>query len=60
MNKKYLIHAAIFLLITTSFNSCDLIGDIFSAGFWIGIIVAAAVVFLIIFAIVKIVKKMKG
>jgi ABC-type Fe3+-siderophore transport system permease subunit len=39
-------------------QGCDLIVDIFSAGFWVGIVIAVLVVTLIIWLIVKGLKKM--
>jgi len=41
------------------FPGCELIGDIFGAGVWVGIIISALVVALIIFILVKIFKKLR-
>ncbi len=42
-----------FLLIPISLTSCELAGDIFKAGVWVGILAVAAVIGLIIFVISK-------
>ena len=42
------------LLVAMSFTSCQAIGDIFKAGFWVGIIVVIIVVALIIWVIRKV------
>lgn len=54
---RYLAYSVI-LLSLFFLQGCDLIVDIFSAGFWIGIIIAVLVVALIIWLIVKGLKKM--
>ena len=41
------------LMIVFSLQSCDLIADIFTAGFWVGIIITVLVIALIIWLIIK-------
>ena len=43
----------LFVMISISLTSCQLVGDIFKAGVWVGIIAVAAVIGLIIFLISK-------
>ena len=38
-------------LLLVTLSSCQAIGDIFKAGVWVGILIVAAVVFLVIFLI---------
>lgn len=54
---KYLIFSTIFFSMFL-LQGCDMIVDIFSAGFWVGIVIAVLVVALIIWLIVKGMKKM--
>lgn len=41
------------LIITSTLSSCEVIGDIFKAGFWGGIIIAALVVGIILWLVGK-------
>ncbi|HJU45205.1 MAG TPA: hypothetical protein VJ647_00405 [Chitinophagaceae bacterium] len=41
------------LLVAVSFSSCEVIGGIFKAGVWTGIIVVALVIFLIIWLLTR-------
>jgi len=43
----------LFAFISVSLSSCELVGDIFKAGVWVGILVVVAVVGLIIYLISK-------
>lgn len=52
MKKTIIIPTFIMLLLTL--QSCELIGDIFKAGVWTGIIVVAIVIGLIIWLVSKI------
>lgn len=45
------------IAIMTLFSSCELVGDIFEAGVWSGILIVGAVVALVIFLLVKMFKK---
>jgi hypothetical protein len=48
------MYAAIFIATLITLSSCELIGDIFKAGMWTGIIAVVAIVALIIFVLGKI------
>ena len=50
---KNSLYVLMFILISMSLTSCQLVGDIFKAGFWVGILAVAAVIGLIIFLISK-------
>lgn len=54
-DNKTIIFILIFLL-SFIFPGCDLIAGIFEAGVWVGIIISAMVVFLLIFIVIKIIK----
>jgi hypothetical protein len=49
-NSHYVL---LFAMISVSLTSCELVGDIFKAGVWVGVLVVAAVIALIIFLISK-------
>ncbi len=49
----------LFIFLLMFLPGCELIGDIFGAGVWVGIIISALVVILIIFILVKIFKKLR-
>lgn len=49
--KKYSLLPLLALLLTLS--SCELIGDIFKAGMWMGVILVVAVIGLVLFIISK-------
>jgi uncharacterized membrane protein YcjF (UPF0283 family) len=59
--KKYSIFFVYVILLGSLFTlqGCDLIVDIFSAGFWVGIILAVLVVVLIVWLFVKVFKRRK-
>ena len=40
-------------LITVSLSSCELVGDIFEAGIWTGLIIVAVVIALVIWLITR-------
>ena len=44
MQKLFLFY---FILIVTTLSSCEVIGDIFEVGVWVGIIIVVAVIALI-------------
>ena len=48
------VFAFFLAFITLSFSSCQVIGDIFKAGVWSGVIIVAVVVGVIIFIISKV------
>jgi len=53
MKTNYLL--PLFLLaIVTTLSGCELVGDIFQAGMWVGIIVVVGVIALVLWLIAKI------
>lgn len=46
-------YSAFFLIIISSFlfNGCEVIGDIFKAGIWVGIIIVIAIIAVIAFVV---------
>lgn len=50
--KKFLLPTLLCFL-ALSLNSCELIGDIFKAGFSVGVFVVIAVIALIVFFVMK-------
>jgi membrane protein implicated in regulation of membrane protease activity len=46
--KNYTTSALVFLVLATTLSSCELVGDIFKAGFYAAFIVIAIVVALVI------------
>ena len=50
---KNSLYVLLFAMISMSLTSCELAGDIFKAGFWVGILVVAAVIGLVVFLISK-------
>lgn len=50
---KNSLYVLLFAMISISLTSCQLVGDIFKAGVWVGILTVAAVIGLIIFLISK-------
>jgi len=51
--KNTLYPSLLFVMISISLASCELAGDIFKAGVWVGILAVAVVIGLIIFLISK-------
>lgn len=49
--KNSLFVALLFMMVTLS--SCELVGDIFKAGVWVGVLVVVGIIALIIFLISK-------
>ena len=56
MRKFYFYQTAILLLLLTTLNGCSVIGQIFEAGMWVGILVVVVVIALIIWIIRKMMK----
>lgn len=54
--KQYGIFSLLLLAVMTSLSSCELVGDIFEAGFWAAIII----IVLVIIVIVWIVNRFRG
>jgi len=50
---KNSLYVLLFVMISISLTSCQLVGDIFKAGVWVGILAVAAVIGLIIFLLSK-------
>ena len=50
---KNFLYVFMFVMISMSLTSCELVGDISKAGFWVGILAVAAVIGLIVFLISK-------
>ncbi len=48
--KKLTLYPSLFLLMV-SFSSCELVGDIFSMGMWVGVLLVVAVIALIIWLV---------
>jgi len=50
---KNSLYVLLFVMVSASLTSCQVVGDIFKAGVWVGILAVAAVIGLIIFLISK-------
>jgi hypothetical protein len=50
------VNLAILTLLVLTFSSCELIGDIFKAGVWTGLLLVAAVIALVIWLISRFMK----
>jgi hypothetical protein len=50
---KNSLYVLLFVMTSISLSGCELVGDIFKAGVWVGILAVAAVIGLIIFLISK-------
>ena len=48
--KKLTLNLGLFALVS-SFSSCEMVGDIFSAGMWVGVLIVVAVIALIIWLV---------
>ena len=53
--KNFLYPVLAFM--TISLSSCELVGDIFKAGVWVGVLIVVAIIALIIFLISKVTGK---
>lgn len=51
------VQAITLLLVSAMFSSCEIIGDIFRAGIWVGIIIVLAIIFGIIYIFTRIGRK---
>ena len=47
------------LLLALTLPGCDVIAAIFEAGVWVGVIISALVVFLLIYIVIQIIKALK-
>ncbi|UOQ72949.1 hypothetical protein [Hymenobacter cellulosilyticus] len=52
-NYRFYFLPVLLILLTFSLSSCDIIGDIFKAGMWTGLIGVVIVVLLVLFLIRK-------
>lgn len=48
-NRSYLYLIPLLAFITLSTAGCELIGDIFRAGIWVGVLIVLAIVGLVVF-----------
>ena len=51
MKRNYALFFALFALISSTLSSCEVIGDIFKAGVWVGILLVVLVVGVIIWLV---------
>lgn len=58
-NKSKLQITGMLILLLFTVQSCEFIGNVFEAGFWLGILVAFAIVILVIVFVVRMVKRLK-
>lgn len=42
-----LLRAALLFIISISFAACELVGDIFQAGFWVGVVIVVLILAII-------------
>jgi len=50
---KNSLYVLLFAMISISLTSCELVGDIFKAGVWVGILVVVGIIALVVFLISK-------
>ncbi len=55
--KKFISILSVAMFIMVGFTSCEVIGGIFKAGVWTGVLLVAAVIALIIYLIAAITKR---
>ena len=53
MNKYSILSLSALLMLMTTLSSCELIGGIFKAGVWAGVLMVVVVVGLVIFLLAK-------
>lgn len=51
--KNFLTQIFVFVLLSFTLTGCDVIGDIFEAGIWAGVIIVVLVIVLVIWIIKK-------
>lgn len=51
--KKYFIYAGILGFATISLTSCEIAGEIFKTGMWLGVVLVILVIFLIFYFLNK-------
>lgn len=50
---KNTLYTTLLLLTTLSLSSCELVGDIFQAGVWVGVLIVVGIIALVVFLISK-------
>jgi hypothetical protein len=50
---KNTLYTTLLLLLTLSLSSCELVGDIFKAGVWVGVLIVVGIIALVVFLIGK-------
>lgn len=58
-NYKKTLLFSLTLIFMTLLPGCDVIATIFEAGVWVGVIISALVVFLLILLVIQIIKALK-
>jgi hypothetical protein len=53
MKRIKLFYISALLLLITTFYSCRVIGDIFKAGVWVGVLIVVAIIVLILWLVGK-------
>jgi len=48
LNRKWL-HSLLFLLLTLTLSSCDLVGDVLEFGFWTALIIIGVLILIVYF-----------
>jgi hypothetical protein len=51
--KKYTLYAGLLGFATIGLTSCEIIGDIFKTGVWVGVVLVILVIFLIFYFLNK-------
>ncbi|MCW3077332.1 MAG: hypothetical protein JWO32_1941 [Bacteroidetes bacterium] len=51
--KKYSINAALLSFMAMSLSSCEIVGEIFKTGMWVGVVLVVLVIFLIFYFLNK-------
>jgi hypothetical protein len=54
--KNHLTQAFVFLLLMITMTGCSLVGDIFEAGLWVGVILVVLVIVIIFWVLKKLLK----
>ncbi len=50
---KHITNGAAILMASILFSSCEVVGGIFKAGVWVGILIVVAIIVLIIFLVTR-------
>ncbi len=54
MKRYSILTVTIMLSVLLSLSSCELVGDIFKAGVWVGVLIVVGIIALILFLLKKI------